>query len=131
MLIRTCRIRRQVCRRTGPGHSPAEPVLSSCAEDGKCSVERGVSGNSISMAFSVGRFMGLAVTHMGASILALEKPEEEQRNDSPVTTALLKDLREVPLQELRENLQRLLESRSGVLFLPKNQTPKFYTFPGV
>ncbi|XP_037396819.1 butyrophilin subfamily 3 member A2-like [Pygocentrus nattereri] len=56
--------------------------------------------------------------------MGLLKPEEEQRNDSSVTTALLKDLRKVPLQILRKRLRRLLKSRSGVLLCGKGLTEK-------
>ncbi|KAL7858913.1 hypothetical protein SRHO_G00140600 [Serrasalmus rhombeus] len=64
-------------------------------------------------------------------ILALENPEEEQRNDSSVTTALLKDLRKVPLQELREKLRRLLNLALEFFCLPlpgRLPTPDTYCY---
>ncbi|KAL7858902.1 hypothetical protein SRHO_G00140490 [Serrasalmus rhombeus] len=54
--------------------------------------------------------------------MILLRPEEEQPGVSSLTTALLKDLRKVPLQELREKLRRLLESRSRALLRDKGLT---------
>ncbi|XP_036416406.1 ribonuclease inhibitor-like [Colossoma macropomum] len=57
-------------------------------------------------------------------VIKVLKPEEMQCEDSSVETGLLNHLKKVSLQELREKLQQILESRSEVVLRGKGLTEK-------